>query len=147
MSAKVQERAAAIERLRDVLHKQRDCFSAYLAILKRQKTALEQGNVEAAGVYVALEEQIVADIFSLQKVITPLESWYRRIEPQKDIMQLKAALSDLCDQSISLSKQNRTLLLSRMNTVRSAIQSIQKNPYRLRHYDSGMSALMLDMTT
>jgi hypothetical protein len=143
----LQERSAAIERFRDALHKQKACFSSYLDVLKRQEAAIEQNDLEKVSVYASLEEQIAADIFSLQKVIVPLERRYRPIKAEIDILQLKSAISGLCRQSISLSKQNRDLLLRRMNEVRSEIQSIQKNPYRLHRYNSGDSALLLDMTT
>lgn len=139
----MQERIAEIARLKDLLHKQCGHFNAYIDVLNRQRYIIEQKIFEKVCIYTDIEERIVADIFSLQKVIVPLEM----SEPDKDTVDLKAALNVLCEQSISLLEQNRALLLRCMNEVHSEIQSIQKNPYRFRHYEDGTSALLLDKKT
>jgi len=77
--AELTERVAILRRFRGLLEQQRGRFLNYLALLEKQETAIGAGNGEEILAHVELERDIVADIFSIQKVINPLEDMYRAI--------------------------------------------------------------------
>jgi hypothetical protein len=143
----VQQRIAFVKWFRELLIKQCEHFRLYLNVLDKQKVTIEQGNIDKLTQYVELEERIVADIFSLQKVIDPVEIWYRSPDA-RDISRLKAILGDLCTKAIIQSGQNRELLSTRMVKISAEIQSLQKHPYRSWYpaYNTDTSAF-IDITT
>ena len=67
------QRVAILKRFKILLTQQRDRFRAYLEMLDKQQEIIENGNTDDLLAHVNLEEKIVADIFSIQKVIDPLE--------------------------------------------------------------------------
>ena len=71
--AELKKRVDVLKRFKELLKAQRDRFHTYLDTLDRQKDVIEQGSAEDLLKHVELEEKIVADIFSMQKVIDPLE--------------------------------------------------------------------------
>jgi hypothetical protein len=130
------QRVLVLRRFRKLLQDQRDRFSSYLEVLDRQKDVIETGTAEDLLAHVELEEKIVADIFSIQKVIDPLEDMYRsiRVESvqqgrQDDVPRLKAALEDLKNEAVIRSSRNRELLSRRMLELRNEIKSLRSNPY------------------
>ena len=157
----VMRRTAILRRFRELLKAQRDRFRSYLDVLERQKDVIEKGSTENLIRHVELEEKIVADIFSIQKVINPLEELYRNArqknlnipgafqiiapDEEDDIMELKTALEWLKIEAISRSKRNKALLSRRMTELRVEIKNLRSNPY-IRPYsafsDSGTPSLV-----
>ena len=142
--AELKQRVAVIKRFKELLKAQRDRFRAYLDTLDRQKDVIEQGNADDLLRHVELEEKIVADIFSMQKVIDPLEKMYQSTKletPQtaasagetpsdkEELSSLKEALDGLKAQAIVSSERNRELLTKRMEELRSEIKGMRSNPY------------------
>ena len=99
------QRVAVLRRFRTLLQQQRDRFRSYLEVLDKQQDIIATGSAEELLSHVELEEKIVADIFSIQKVIDPLETMYQAVFPgargfqrsegADDVPDLKAALEDL----------------------------------------------------
>jgi len=77
----LKRRVATIKRFRELLSQQRDRFRQYLTVLDKQKDVIEKGDADALMSHVELEEQIVSDIFTIQKVIDPMEAMYQAILP------------------------------------------------------------------
>jgi len=126
------QRMAVVKRFRELLEQQRDRFRSYLTELDRQRLAIGTGSADEIIAHVELEEQIVEDIFSIQKVIDPLEIMYNSAGPYlpaNDVSVLKAALEDLKIQAAARSGQNRDLLSGRMADINSEIQAIKNNPF------------------
>jgi hypothetical protein len=126
------QRMAVVKRFKELLEQQRERFRSYLAELDRQRLAIGTGNTDEIIAHVELEEQIVEDIFSIQKVIDPLEIMYNSAGPYlpvNDVSALKAALEDLKIQAAARSGQNRDLLSGRMAEINSEIQAIKNNPF------------------
>jgi sugar-specific transcriptional regulator TrmB len=143
-------RVAVLKRFRELLTKQRDRFRDYLAALDKQKDVIENGSAEDLITHVELEEQIVADIFSIQKVINPLEDMYRSSFPEKEaeVPRLKAALEELKAEAIVRSERNKELLSKRMAEIRSEIKNLRTNPYaasRRSSYASSGTASLVDL--
>jgi hypothetical protein len=126
------QRMAVVKRFRELLEQQRERFRSYLTELDRQRLAIGTGSAEEIIAHVELGEQIIEDIFSIQKVIDPLEIMYNAAGPYlpaNDVSALKTALEDLKLQAAAQSGQNRDLLSSRMADVNSEIQAIKNNPF------------------
>ncbi|MCL2382450.1 MAG: flagellar protein FlgN [Treponema sp.] len=141
----LKQRVAVIKRFKELLKSQRDRFSAYLDTLDRQKEVIETGNADDLLRHVELEEKIVADIFSIQKVIDPLEKMYQSAAAQApakgkepdtsdsdEVSGLKQALDGLKAEAIVRSERNRELLTKRMTELRSEIKGLKGNPYTKR---------------
>lgn len=144
-SEEVSRRVGVLRRFRELLKTQRDRFQQYLELLDRQKDVIEGGNAGDLAAYVELEEKIVADIFSIQKVIDPLEGMYQgayplprkgrksrakaKAEDAAGIPDLKSALESLRSEAASRAGRNRELLSRRMAAVQSEIKTIRKSPY------------------
>ncbi|GHV06674.1 hypothetical protein FACS189485_15590 [Spirochaetia bacterium] len=131
-------RVAILKRFRSLLTEQRDRFRSYLEVLDKQQDVIETGSAEALISHVELEEKIVADIFSIQKVIDPLEEMYRAVvntvPPQEphgrdDVPSLKSALEGLKNEAAARTTRNRELLSRRMSEIRSEITALRNNPY------------------
>jgi len=143
------QRVAVIKRFKELLVQQRDRFRSYLSVLDRQQLLIGYGSADEITAHVELEEQIVADIFSIQKVIEPMEVMYNATGAAtsattgaddgndlggtfitiNDVPELKATLEDLKTQAAVRSGQNRDLLSRRMEEINSNIQTIKNNPF------------------
>ncbi|MDR2404347.1 MAG: flagellar biosynthesis protein FlgN [Spirochaetaceae bacterium] len=142
-------RTAILKRFRELLLSQRNRFQDYLELLDKQQDLIEQGNPEALLVHVEMEEQIVGDIFSIQRVIDPLEDMYRAAYPEVsggspsrngttgagfsgEIGGLKTALEGLKTEAALRLDRNRELLSKRMLQIRSEIKNLRGNPFAAR---------------
>ena len=135
-TGEIMQRMAVLRRFRELLKAQRDRFGAYLDVLEKQKDVIDRGTADSLVRHVELEEKIVADIFSIQKVINPLEELYRNArqssiaeKENEDIVDLKSALEGLKKEAVSRSKRNKELLSRRMADLRTEIKNIRSNPY------------------
>jgi hypothetical protein len=151
----VSQRTAVLRRFKELLKAQRDRFRNYIEILDKQKSTIEHGSADELIRHVELEEKIVADIFSIQKVIDPMEEMYqaaRVIGPAMpapleadNVDSLKSALEGLKAEAISRSERNKNLLSKRMIELRAEIKNIRANPYarqRTAYSDSAAPTLV-----
>src|SRR5215510_13115055 len=127
------QRVAILRRFKTLLTQQRDRFKSYLELLDKQQNVIESGSAEDLLAYVEIEEKIVADIFSIKKVIDPLEEMYYSVvaghSPEKtakhessdEVPSLKASLEKLQSEAIMRSTKNKELLSKRMLELRSEI--------------------------
>jgi len=138
-------RIAIIKRFKELLKAQRDRFRTYLDSLDKQKDVIQNGTADDLLHYVDLEEKIVTDIFSIQKVIDPLEKMYsdavsephfghastekRHNSDKVEVTSLKDALKDLKAEALIRSERNKELLNQRMAEIRSEIKGLRSNPY------------------
>ena len=164
------QRVAVLKRFKELLKAQRDRFRTYLDMLDKQKNVIERGTADDLIQHVELEEKIVADIFSIQKVIDPLEKMYHAITPEiprgnsytaarlktgenrtggkpdEEVSSLKLALEDLKNEAVLRSELNRELLAKRMAELRSEIKSMQGNAsYSRRNVDISPRPTQIDI--
>ena len=137
------QRVAVLKRFKELLKTQRDRFRTYLDALDKQQEVIQRGTTDDLLHHVELEEMIVKDIFSIQKVIDPLEEMYQSVKmpvPGEDeVISLKEALQGLKAEALIRSEQNRELLGKRMAEIRAEIKTLQANPYTRRR-KSGLDA-------
>ena len=143
-SVELAQRVAILRRFKTLLTQQRDRFRSYLNLLEKQQNIIEKGSPEELLNYVEIEEKIVADIFSIQKVIDPLEEMYYTVtagqkqqtkkaetssSSQDEVPGLKASLEKLKSEAVIQSTKNKELLSKRMLELRSEIKALRNNPY------------------
>ena len=155
------QRIAVIRRFKELLKAQRDRFQTYLSALDKQKDVIERGTTDDLLRHVELEEKIVEDIFSMQRVIDPLEKMYQSIKPETgtastarpvevqsgvdEVSSLKEALQGLKAEAVIRSDRNRELLSKRMAELRSEIKSLRLNAYARRKFDSSAEPSLVDL--
>jgi len=157
------QRVAVIKRFKELLKAQRDRFHSYLNALDKQKDVIEHGTADDLMRHVELEEKIVEDIFSIQKVINPLEEMYHSISShgenviksevlqdgekhEEEVSGLKKALEGLKSEAVIRSGQNRELLAKRMAELRAEIKSIKSNAYSRRNVDLSQRPSQIDIS-
>ena len=160
-SAELAQRVAVLRRFKTLLSQQRDRFRSYLDLLEKQQSVIESGSAEDLLTYVEIEEKIVTDIFSIQKVIDPLEEMYYTVvsgnEPEKtnkaensdEVPGLKASLEKLKSEAVIRSTKNKELLSKRMLELRQEIKTLRNNPYatgsRRTHFGDPGAASLVDI--
>ena len=156
------QRIAVLKRFKELLKAQRDRFHAYLDALDKQKDVIEHGSADDLISHVELEEKIVADIFSIQKVIDPLEGMYHSItgthagtaakttvsieKPDEEVSGLKKALEGLKNEAVIRSELNRTLLARRMAELRTEIKSLKSNAYSRQNVNISPRPAQIDIS-
>jgi uncharacterized small protein (DUF1192 family) len=171
--SELSQRVAVLKRFKELLKAQRDRFHAYLNALDKQKDVIQQGTTDDLLRHVELEEKIVEDIFSIQKVIDPLEKMYQatRIEtpaktepvssaqrsgkPKSDgpkpdknvdeVVSLKETLDNLKAEALIRSERNRELLAKRMAELRSEIRSLKSSAYTRPTFDNSPAPSLIDI--
>lgn len=144
-SAELAQRVAVLKRFKILLSQQRERFRSYLDLLDKQQNVIESGSAEDLLTYVEIEEKIVADIFSIQKVIDPLEEMYNDVvfdhnpvkhplnaensNTQEEVPSIKASLENLKSEAIIRSTKNKEILSKRMLELREEIKNLRNNPY------------------
>ena len=165
-SVELAQRIAVLRRFKTLLTQQRDRFRSYLDLLDKQQSTIESGSADDLLTYVEMEEKIVADIFSIQKVIDPLEDLYSSVvsgfgpgkaparetlksEGADEVPSLKASLEDLKNEAVARSAKNRELLSKRMIELRTEIKSLRNNPFaastRRSVFNDGDTASLVDI--
>jgi hypothetical protein len=129
------QRVAALRRFRELLVQQRAKFENYLKVLDHERSDIESGDVDRLAAHVEIEEAIVSEIFTFQKVIDPLERIYRAAYPaaveDPDLPELRGTLEELKVEVLRRNAENRALLKRKMDTVRSEIAGF-RNPLSSR---------------
>ena len=165
-SSELAQRVAVLRRFKTLLSQQRDRFRSYLNLLEKQQSVIESGSAEDLLTYVEIEEKIVADIFSIQKVIDPLEEMYYTVvssyesekttlnktaktESSDEVPGLKASLEKLKSEAVIRSTKNKELLSKRMLELRQEIKTLRNNPYatgsRRTHFGNTNTASLVDI--
>jgi hypothetical protein len=129
----LEDRIRVLKRFRELLVAQREKFRGYLGVLEREKSDIEAGNVDALVAHVEIEQSIVSEIFTFQKVIDPLEDMYRTAykagDVPADLPDIKAHIETLKVEVAERNAENRALLKQRMSMLRQEIQGL-RNPFK-----------------
>ncbi len=133
------ERVAILKRFRKLLEQQRNKFQEYLMVLESQEGKINEENADSIMAHTELENQIVKNLASLQKVIVPMQGMYNAIMPgvpvadNARVEQLQLDLANLQKQVLAQNERNRNLLQSQMNKVKNQLGGMNlMNPYRGR---------------
>lgn len=159
--AEIDERTAVLRRFKKLLEEKRNKFREYLAALEQQEKSISEGNMAQVERQSVLEDYIVSELYTIQRVIDPIEEMYRDIHRQKNIAgmvrdseeekfipKLQADLDKLQEDILRQNKKNRELLKSGMAEVRQEINSLKK-PFRKKNVYASESgnASIIDIQT
>lgn len=134
----LKERVALLRRFRSLLEQQRGKFQEYLNVLEKQQDSISNENPEALLAHTELEQQVVKNLASLQKVIVPMSKMYHAGAPvgtmqeAAEINKLQDDLSDLQNKVLKQNEINRDLLRIHMEQLRTRLANM-KNPYKNVH--------------
>ncbi|MCR4579134.1 MAG: flagellar protein FlgN [Treponema sp.] len=131
----LEERVAIIHRFKALLEQQRGKFQEYLTVLEKQQDSISNENPENLLAHTELEQQIVKNLSSLQKVIVPMKKLYNTntsvsaAEEAAEIQKIQDDLSDLQEKVLKQNEINRDLLRVHIGQLKSQMENF-KNPYR-----------------
>ncbi|MEI8093939.1 MAG: flagellar biosynthesis protein FlgN [Spirochaetales bacterium] len=147
----VDRRVALLKRLKTTLLAQREKFRNYMLVLDAEKSSIENDKVDTLRLQVELEENLVAEIHTFQKVIDPLEAVWKQSYPldhDVEVVELKATLANLKSQVLEKNEKNRTLLSARMAQVQGEILRLRPNVRGRNPYTGQRSvSTLVDITT
>lgn len=133
------ERIAILKRFRKLLEQQRNKFQEYLMVLESQEERIEMEDGDSIAAHAELENQIVKNLASLQKVIVPMQGMYNAIMPgvpvadNASVEQLQLDLANLQKQVLAQNERNRNLLQAQMGKIKAQFGNMNlMNPYRGR---------------
>lgn len=133
-SEELAQRVGALRRFRELLVQQRVKFESYLKVLDFERADIESGDVDKLSAHVEIEEAIVSEIFTFQKVIDPLERMYKSAYPAAeaaDLPELRSTLEGLKAEVLQRNAENRALLKRKMELVRVELAGF-RNPLASR---------------
>jgi hypothetical protein len=141
-----EEKIAILKRLRDMLVRQRGRFQQYLDLLESQKSSIAKGDAESLLAQVEMEQTIIAEIFTLRKVIVPLEALYQAAYPgtEDTVPRLKSALASMGTEIATRNARNRRMLKDRMDDLRAEIGALRTWP---RTAFASTAPSIIDITT
>ncbi len=131
------ERVAILRRFRSLLEQQRAKFQEYLNVLEKQENSISKEDTDAIISHAELEQQVVAGIKNLQKVIVPMSEMYKatksvtKSEADKSVELIQNDLERLQTKVLAQNQKNRELLKMHLVQIRTQLDNF-KNPYKNR---------------
>ena len=124
----IDERIMLLKKLKETLLFQRDKFRNYLDLLEKEEAVIIDDDMEKLEQHIQLEQSIIQEIYSIQRVINPLEDMYRVAFPEKEasIPELKTSLEKLKGMVAGRNLKNRHLLKERMENLRLQIKNLPR---------------------
>lgn len=122
----IEERVAILKRFKSLLQDKRDKFNEYLFVLEKQEDSIAESNMEAIRMHTEIENNIIQNIASIQKVIEPIEKMYLLSNPKEsdnNLLQLKGDLARLETAVLRQNEKNRLALQEKMELLRKEIVS------------------------
>ena len=145
----IQQNVAVLKRLREMLARQREKFGSYLRLLECEGESIEKGDSEKLLAQVEMEQSIIAEIFSLKKVIAPLEALYQAAYPngtEATIPRLKSTLETMGTEILAHNGRNRQRLREHMEDLRREISSLRAWPRAASPF-AEVTPGLIDITT
>lgn len=135
-SEELEQRVAVVRRFKSLLEQQKAKLIEYLDVLELQQKEIEAEDADAIMAHTRLEEQIVSNIGTLQKVIAPIEEMYASFSSAglkaadlRSVAEVQADLSDLHCRIQQQSRHNRDLLRNHMEVLKQQLTDM-RNPFR-----------------
>ena len=142
------QRVALLKRLKEHLEIQRRRFQEYLHVLEQEKTSITEGRIDDLEQQITLEENLVREIVSVQKVIAPMEEVYRSTHgDDPELVQIQNHLNELAKTAAERNKSNRLLLSSRLEEIRQQMANLKPRPGVRFYNNEEMSRVKIDIRT
>lgn len=129
------ERVSILRRFRTLLEQQRTKFQEYLNVLEKQENSISKEDTNAIISHAELEQQVVAGIKNLQKVIVPLSEMYKTSAEEinsagdKSVESIQNELENLQEKVLAQNLKNRELLKKHLVQIRTQLENF-KNLYK-----------------
>lgn len=146
----INERVEILHKLKEHLTEQRNRFYKYLEVLDHEENDILTNDVEKLEYHAELEQNIVKEIISFQKVIDPLNRMYKLTVKENDteIPKLQESLQRIQEEVMQRSIRNQELLRERMEGIRNEIKTLKKTRKNKPVYDDYQNRpSMIDITT
>lgn len=146
----INERVEILHKLKEHLTEQRNRFYKYLEVLDHEENDILTNDVEKLEYHAELEQNIVKEIISFQKVIDPLNRMYKLTVKENDteIPKLQESLQRIQEEVMQRSIRNQELLRERMEGIRNEIKTLKKARKNKPVYDDYQNRpSMIDITT
>jgi hypothetical protein len=119
------ERVALLRRFKATVERQRARFSEYLRVLEAGSD--NESAEERLAFHVELEQQIIAEIETFERVAGPLEALYREKDPEgaERIPKLRSALERTKREVLARVTENQTLLRRQIAEIREQITALR----------------------
>jgi hypothetical protein len=147
--AEIASRVHLLKRFRELLLQQRERFESYITVLDKQQDKIEAGSVEELIAHVELEEKIIDDIISIQKVIEPMRVIISgaTLAAAPDVKQISSAIETLRIEATVRVARNKNLLSTRMGEIRTELSALRANPFTRRKspFTSGDTPSLIDI--
>lgn len=119
------ERVALLRRFKATIERQRARFFEYLRVLEAGSD--NESPEERLAFHVELEQQILAEIETFERVAGPLEALYSEKDPDgaTRIPQLRAALERTKSEVLSRVSENQVLLRRQIAEIRDQITALR----------------------
>jgi hypothetical protein len=130
----VASRVLLLKRFRTLLLQQRERFESYITVLDKQKDKIEEGSVEEIITHVELEEKIIGDIISIQKVVEPMRAVISGASSVAvpEMERITSTIDALRVEAAARVARNKTLLSTRMGEIRTELDALRVNPFARR---------------
>lgn len=128
----LEERISLLRKFKFLLLQQRAKFQEYLTVLEKQQNSIETENADKILAHTELEQQVVKNIMSLQKVIVPMSKLYGNQAKElndNSVAEIQKDLDDLQKKVLAQNERNRELLKTHIVEIRKQIATL-KNPYK-----------------
>ena len=145
----IDERVAILKRLRETLLSQRDKFVLYMQVLEQQELDIREGDTSKLGDHMDLEQAVVSELVTFQRVISPLQDMYRAAYPQREneIPQIEASIEKLKERVLERNQKNRDLLRESIGHLRKKILDIRANRKLGPLFTTEPEPTLIDITT
>lgn len=141
------QRVALLKRLKEHLELQRRKFQEYLRVLEQEKLSIDEGRIDDLEQQITLEENLVREIVSVQKVILPMKEVYRATHgDDPELREIQDHLDQLAAAAAERNKANRLLLGSRLEEIRKQMASLKLRPGRY-YAPEDLTRVRIDITT
>lgn len=139
---------ALIKKLKEHLEVQRKKFHDYLRVLDQEKQSIEDGRIEDLEEQITLEENLVREIVSVQKVIVPMEEVYKSTHGQdEELKSIQDHLNELAKTAAERNKANRLMLSGRIEEIRLQMAQLKPRPGARYYQNEAFTRGRVDITT
>jgi len=144
-----EQKIAVLNRLREMLLRQREKFQSYLVLLENEERSIREGDEDKIAAQAQMESLIIAEIFSLKKVVEPLRELYQASYPQMEdsVPPLEETLSRMQEQVAARNLRNRMLLREQMADLRLEVLSLRRMPTLRSPFAAAVAPRLVDITT
>ena len=143
----VEQRIALLKRFRTLLDEQRKKFRSYLNVLDLQDSAVQAGDTDKVAQHAEIEQSILGEILSMQKVIDPLQEMYHHSFPggDREITELQESLDRLQVQVLKKNEETRAFLHRKKEELQNRIQGLRIPRSPRSVYSGSQAPSLLDL--